>query len=77
MFEMMDAYDDGLELGGMKYHVQREYDRDVFFRRVVAENSIPLEAQRIFKVLRAFEESSDPVILDWSKLARSGADGVY
>jgi Capsule polysaccharide biosynthesis protein len=76
-FEMMDAYDDGLELGGMKYHVQREYDRDAFFRRVVAENSIPLESQRIFKALRAFEESSDPVVLNWSKLTPSVVDGGY
>jgi hypothetical protein len=75
MFEMMDAYDDGLELGGMKYHVGREYDRDAFFRRVVEENAIPLEAQRIFKVLRAFEESSDPVILNWSKLTPSMGGG--
>jgi hypothetical protein len=61
----------------MKYHVQREYDRDAFFRRVVAENSIPLESQRIFKALRAFEESSDPVVLNWSKLTSSVVDGGY
>jgi hypothetical protein len=75
MFEMMDAYDDGLELGGMKYHVQREYDRDAFYRRVVEDSAIALEAQRIFKVLRAFEESSDPIILNWSKLT-AVVDGV-
>ena len=76
MFEMMDAYDDGLELGGMKYHAGRDYDRDLFFRRVVEESAIPLEAQQIFKMLRAFQESSDPVILDWSKQTPSAVVGV-
>ncbi len=76
MFEMMDAYDEGLELGGIKYHVQRAYDREAFFRRLVDASSIPLESQRIFKVLRAFEESSDPVLLNWSKLSPSMTGGA-
>jgi hypothetical protein len=77
MFEMMDAYDEALELGGMKYRVQRTYDREAFFRRIVDESSVPLESQRIFKVLRAFEESSDPVLINWSKLNPPAAEGAY
>jgi hypothetical protein len=77
MFEMMDTYDESLELGGMKYQVQRAYDRETFFRRIVDESSIPLEAQHIFKVLRAFEESRDPVLLNWSKLNPSVAHGAF
>jgi len=77
MFEMMDAYEESLELGGMKYYFQKEYDRDAFFRRVTEENSIPLEAQRIFKVLRAFEESGDPVIINWGKLRLSTSESTY
>jgi hypothetical protein len=76
-FEMMDAYEEALELGGMKYHVQRAYDREAFFRRVIDESAVPLESQRIFKVLRAFEESSDSVLLNWSKLNPSVAEGAY
>jgi hypothetical protein len=77
MFEIMDGYDESLELGGMRYHARRAYDKDAFFRRVVAESSIPLEAQHIFKVLRAFEASSDPVLLNWSKLNPPVAEGAY
>jgi hypothetical protein len=76
-FEMMDAYVEALELGGMKYHVPARLHREAFFRRIVDESAVPLESQRIFKVLRAFEESSDPVLLNWSKLNPSVAEGAY
>lgn len=77
MFEMMDAYDESLELGGIKYHFQKQYDREAFFRRVAEENSTPLETQRIFKVLRAFEDSRDPVLINWGKLNQSVTESAH
>jgi hypothetical protein len=68
MFELFDNGASTLEFGGVPYVSGQPFDEERFYRNIVEESRTPLRGQKLYKRLQEFHSSSDPSIVNYSKL---------
>ncbi|MBE0514907.1 hypothetical protein [Sulfurimonas sp.] len=62
-FVLLNSYSDDLEIGGERFYMGRDFDYEKFYDNILKYNEIPLENQKIYKLLKKFIESDDRHLL--------------
>ncbi len=62
-FVLLNSYSDDLEIGGQRFYMGRDFDYDKFYEQILEYSNVPLENQRIYKILKKFIESNDKHLL--------------
>ena len=62
-FVLLNNYSDDLEIGGQRFYMGREFDNDTFYENILKYNTIPLEDQKIYRLLEKFIGSDNKHLL--------------
>ena len=62
-FVLLDNYSDDLEIGGQRFYMGRDFDYDKFYEQILIYNNIPLEEQKVYKLLNKFIKSANKHLL--------------
>jgi hypothetical protein len=63
-FVLVDNYSNELEIGGQKFYLGREFDYDIFYKNILNYNKVPLESQKIYKILNKFIKSNNKYLIN-------------
>jgi|SaaInl8_200m_RNA_FD_contig_123_6543_length_7472_multi_4_in_0_out_1_2 hypothetical protein len=62
-FVLLDNYSDDLEIGGERFYMGRDFNYREFYGNIIKYNKVPLEKQKIYKLLDKFIKSDNKHLL--------------